>query len=45
MLAYSFSEGKIGEVIKGKDSLGEGELNLEFKVVKGWKETQVNIEY
>lgn len=45
MLAYSFREGKIGEVIKGKDSLGEGELNLEFKAVKGWKETQVNTEY
>lgn len=45
MLAFSSRQGKIGEIIRDKDSFGEGELNSEFKVVMEWKENQVNIEY
>lgn len=32
-------------MLKDKDNLGEGELNLEFKVVMERKRTQVYIEY
>lgn len=35
----------MGEALKDKDNLGEGELNLEFKVVMEKKGTQANTEY
>lgn len=38
-------EGRRGEALKDEDNLGEGELNLKFKVVMEKKGTQVNTEY